>query len=208
MTKRKVDELDAAEASDEDPQPTSEQEHGESEQDEIPDEVTPPPQQKKRRGRPPGSKNKPKASTGAGTSTAADAPPPPKKKRGRPPKSDTQVRTPEELAAIEEKKNRPKGKRGRPPKKLKAEQAAAAAAAAAAKAEASGATNPTTAPTSAPAPLPRHRVTVLAGRVAVGGLVVTRFGTAAVPNKLIAYHRLASLANISNTGLAPGGKQS
>ncbi|ELU43867.1 hypothetical protein AG1IA_02105 [Rhizoctonia solani AG-1 IA] len=90
MTKRKVDELDAAEASDEDPQPTSEQEHGESEQgrvlclNEIPDEVTPPPQQKKRRGRPPGSKNKPKASTGAGTSAAADAPPPPKKKRGRP----------------------------------------------------------------------------------------------------------------------------
>ncbi|KDN49341.1 hypothetical protein RSAG8_02043, partial [Rhizoctonia solani AG-8 WAC10335] len=111
MSKRKADELDAVEASDEEPQLPSEQEHGESEQDEIPDEVTPPPQPtKKKRGRPPGSKNKPKAATaGAGTSAAADATPTVKKKRGRPPK----VRTPEELAAIEEKKNRPKGKRGR-----------------------------------------------------------------------------------------------
>ncbi|CAE6496271.1 unnamed protein product [Rhizoctonia solani] len=100
---------------------------------------------KKKRGRPLGSKHRPGAATaGAGTSAAADATPPVKKKRGRPPK----VRTPEELAAIEEKKNRPKGKRGRPPKKLKAEQAAAAS-----DAKEPEATTPTSAGASTSAPL-------------------------------------------------------
>jgi len=90
---------------------------------------------KRKRGRPPGSGKKKDApvfgeggeviatgvegtSTEATTATGEPAPAPVKRGRGRPKK----IKTAEELAAEEAKKNRPPAKRGRPRKKPKTDE--------------------------------------------------------------------------------------
>ncbi|KIM24013.1 hypothetical protein M408DRAFT_11275 [Serendipita vermifera MAFF 305830] len=86
---------------------------------------------KRKRGRPPGSGKKKEGEigdviitgqesyTGEGLiATGEPAPAPVKRGRGRPKK----IKTPEELAAEEAKKNRPPAKRGRPRKKPKTDE--------------------------------------------------------------------------------------